>query len=637
MKFLILAAIQNRKHYFLLLFTMIATFLLTISSQMEILTIGVIARAGADVFVLFNDGQNKDAIDKNYVEKKWSEISNDNLITKEQAANYLAAQKKQGLLHRINSFLDQHFHLTQNLMRLAYVVILVAIFKAIALFVYRYSSQVVSIRVSRDLRQRCFEHIQGLSLNFYHDYNLGQISSRVSGDANSVASAVNAFLINYIQIPFTIISTFCALLFISWKLTLIIGIGIPLIIAPVVYLTRRVKYIAERMATNQEGCLRILTESIYGIFTIKTFAMEDFSCKKFRTNNFLSAKLQEKSARYSLASRPVLHMISSMFFALVILCGLYLFHLPPEDLLVYCGLLYVFYEPVKKFAEESVQIQQGIVAAERMFQLLAEKPTVYDLPGAKSFTTFNNSIEFRNVSFKYKDTWVLRNLSFSVSKGEVVAIVGPTGAGKSTIATLLPRLYDVQEGEILIDGQPVQAFTQKSLREKIAFVPQKPFIFLDSIQENIALGRSYQECEIQAAARNAHAEEFIVHIPGGYQSVLQELGKNLSGGQQQRLVIARALATQAPILIMDEATSSLDAISEEKIRDAIHSMRGKLTQIIIAHRFSTIEHADKIIYIHQGQKLAEGTKEELLASCPEFRRMWELMHLSADGVALSYV
>ena len=633
MKLLVKAAIQNRKHYILLLFTMVAMFLLTLSSQVEILAIGVIARTGPDFFVLFGDKQEgkKDIeeVHKATVDTRWSAISDNAVITKQQANDYLSSGKHRGLVYHVNSFLDQHFHLDKNLKRLAFVVVFVAFFKAMALFGYRYFTQVVAIRVSRDLRQRCFEHVQTLSMNFYHHYEMSQISSRVSGDAGAVAQSVNALLINYLQTPFAIISTFIALLLISWKLTLVVFFGVPLIIVPVVYIAKKVKQIAQTMQTNNERCTRILMECIFGIFTIKTFAMENFSRTKYTQNNFLMAKLEEKSARYGLASRPILHMISSIFFACVILAGLYLYDIAPEELLVYCGLLYVFYEPVKKFAEENVQIQRGVVAAERMFALLAEVPTVVDAPHAEPLTAFHNQIEFRNVSFRYRDSWVLSNLSFTIPKGQIVAIVGPTGAGKSTIVSLLPRLYDLNEGEILIDGKPLTDYTQESLRKNIAFVPQKPFLFLDTIQENIAIGRTYTEEEIQLAARNAHAEEFIVRMPGSYQSVLQELGKDLSGGQQQRLAIARALVTKAPILVMDEATSSLDAISEEKIRDAILEMRGKLTQIIIAHRFSTIEHADKIIYLDRGQKIAEGSKEELLIKCPEFRQMWELMHLNS--------
>ena len=209
-------------------------------------------------------------------------------------------------------------------------------------------------------------------------------------------------------------------------------------------------------------------------------------------------------------------------------------------------------------------------------------------------------------------------------KGETVAIVGPTGSGKSTIVQLLPRLYDVQKGAICINGSPLQTFTQKSLRENIAFVPQKPFLFLDTVSENIAFGRSFTSEQIQEAAREAHADEFIQRLPQGYQTTLLETGKNLSGGQQQRLAIARALVKKAPILILDEATSALDSISETQIKQALAKQRGKVTQIIIAHRLSTIDHADRIIYLEKGEKIAEGTKEQLLQSCPSFKKMWEM-------------
>ncbi len=636
MKLLIKAALQNRRHYFLLIFTMVAMLFLTLASQMEMLSLGVIARTGPDFFTIFGHEQEGkletvETVSKEDIEHRWSQISNNDVITQDEANQFISAHGNVGLVHRVNTFLDKHFKISKNLTRLAFIIFFVAIFKAISLFNYRYFTQVVAIRVSRDLRQHCFEHVQTLPLSFYHKYNISQISTRVAGDAGAVAGAINALLINYIQTPFAIISTLLACVYISWKLSLVIFFGFPAIVFPVVYLAKKIKMISRQMQRNQENFSRVLLEFLSGIMTIKVFAMEGFSLKKYSEHNKRTAKLDERSARYSLASRPILHSISSMFFAGVILTGLYIFQMAPAELLVYCGLLYIFYEPVKKFAEENIQIQRGVVAAERMFDLLDQQATITDAPDAVEFKEFNDQIEFRNVSFRYNEDWVLNDLSFSVKRGEILAIVGPTGAGKSTIVTLLPRLYDVQQGEILIDGKPLQAYTQKSLREAIAFVPQKPFLFLDSVRQNIAIGREYSEEQIQAAARNAHAEEFIVKMPGSYDCVLEELGKNLSGGQQQRLAIARALVTQAPILVMDEATSSLDAISEEKIRDAILELRGKLTQVIIAHRFSTVEHADKILYLDHGRKVAEGTKDELLKSCPSFKKMWELMHLSESN------
>lgn len=631
MKLLLKAAFLNRKHYLLLVVTVFAMIMLTIGSQMEMLSLGVIAKTGPDFFTLFGKSKNgklqpAPSLTLQEVENQWNTVAPKGAITPREANIYISSHGGGGLVQKITGFLDARFNIANNLARLAFILVMVALFKAVALFAHRYCTQLVAIRVSRDLRQQYFEHIQSLPLSFYHEYDIGSLCTRVSGDAGIVASAINSLLINYMQTPFALVSTLIACFYISWKLSLVIFVGFPLIVVPIVYIAKKIKHISKLMQRNQEGFASILLDFLQGIMTIKVFAMEEFSLKKYREQNNKMARLEEKSARYSLASRPILHGVSSLFFAAVILSGLYVFNLGPAELLVFCGLLYVFYEPIKKFAEENNQIFRGIAAAERMYEVLEIVSPITDEPNAKEMNNLQDSIEFREVGFRYKEEWVLKNLSFKVNKGETVAIVGPTGAGKSTIVKLLPRLYDVQEGEILIDGRPLKEYTQRSIRENIAFVPQKPFLFFDTIHENIAFGRNFSDQEVMAAARSAHAEEFIIRLPGHYHCKLEEGGKNLSGGQQQRLAIARALVKQAPILIMDEATSSLDAISEGKIKDAICGLHGKLTQIIIAHRFSTIEHADKIIYLERGEKVAEGTKEELLEICPNFRLMWEMMY-----------
>jgi len=299
-----------------------------------------------------------------------------------------------------------------------------------------------------------------------------------------------------------------------------------------------------------------------------------------------------------------------------------------SQLLVFCGILHLVYEPVKKFADENANVQRGVIAAERMFEVLRMKPSIEDHKDAEELIEFKDKIEFENVWFRYKGEWILKDVSFTVKKGETVALVGPTGSGKSTLVQLLPRLYEVEKGEIRIDGKSIRSYTQKSLRELIAFVSQRPFLFLDTVEENITVGKEVSKEKIEAASRRAHAEEFICQLPEKYSTMLTDTGQNLSGGQQQRLAIARALVRNAPILVMDEATSSLDALSENHIKNAISSLQGEVTQILIAHRLSTIEHADKIIYIEKGTKLAEGTKEELVKSCSPFRAMWEMMYQS---------
>lgn len=630
MKLLFKAALLNKKHFALLFVTVIAMFCLAVASQMEMFSLGVIAKTGPDFFELFSPDKGKAAeqLTLVQVQNQWSEVAGslDASLNTERANAYIASRQGANLVQRVVTFLDGHFQVSKHLVRLAFLLVFVALFKACSLFAHRYFTQLVAIRVSRDLRQKYFEHIQSLPMSFYQEHNIGSLSSRVVGDAGIVAGAINSMLINYLQTPFALVTTLLACFYISWKLSLIIFFGFPIVLLPMVYIAKKIKAISKQMQRNQEGFASVLIDFLAGIMTVKVFGMEEFSLKKYREQNHKMARLEEKSARYGLASRPILHTVSSLFFAAIILSGLYVFHMGPAELLVFCGLLYIFYEPIKKFAEENNQIQRGIAAAERMYEVLDLTSPILDEPDAVDFLDFKDSIEFKNVSFRYQEEWVLKDLSFTVKKGETVAIVGPTGAGKSTIVQLIPRLYDVTEGEILIDGKPLKTYRQRSLREKIAFVPQRPFLFLDTIKENISFGQPFSEEDIKNAAKRAHAEEFIIRIPEQYDAMLAESGKNLSGGQQQRLAIARALIKKAPILVLDEATSSLDALSEGKIKDAIASLHGQITQIIIAHRFSTIEHADKIIYLERGIKVAEGTKQHLLDTCSHFREMWEMMY-----------
>jgi putative ABC transport system ATP-binding protein len=413
---------------------------------------------------------------------------------------------------------------------------------------------------------------------------------------------------------------------------LIIFFGFPLIVFPIIFLAKKVKKISKQIQKNQEKFSSVLIDFLAGVQTVKVFAMENFSLKKYREQNEKMAALEQKSARYDLSSRPIVHTIGMFFLATALLYGLYVLQLNVSDVLVYCGLLYVFYEPIKKFAEENTHIQKGVAAAERMQEVLDIQPQIQDQDGALELNHLKDVIEFDNVWFRYDSKWVLKGLSFTIQKGQTVALVGPTGSGKSTIAQLLPRLYDIEKGEIRIDGKSLTNYTQKSLREQMAFVPQKPFLFLDTVAENISFGRPFSLSEIQKAAQLAHASEFIDQLSEGYQTELSEAGKNLSGGQQQRLAIARALVKKSSILIMDEATSSLDALSEAHIKSALGQLRGTMTQIVIAHRLSTIEDADKIIYLEHGEKVAEGTKDQLLETCPAFKKMWDMMYMSHSAI-----
>ena len=635
MRRLFQTALLGRQHRFLIAFTIVAMILLTFASQLEIVALGIITRKGPDFFELFapiQDGkiQKSQEVSWKKWQARWTQLdpAHTGQVTRSDTTRFLSEYKGADLVERVTHMIDHWLPIGSSLTALAFFLVIVAIFKALTLFCHRFTSRLAAIRVSRDLRQSYFEHIQSLPMDFYHQHNMGSLSSRVVGDAALVAEALNACLVNYLQTPFTVFSTLLLCFLTSWQLSLITFIGFPLIVAPIIFLARRVKKISRQIQKNQELFASVLIDFLGGIQTVKVFAMEDFSLKKYREQNTKMAALEQKSARYDLSSRPIVHTIAMFFLATALLYGLYVLQMNVSEVLVYCGLLYVFYEPIKKFAEENTHIQRGIAAAERMQEVMHLQPSIKDAEGACDLEAFHESIEFKDVWFRYEKQWVLKGVSFTVKKGETVAIVGPTGSGKSTIVQLLPRLYDIQKGEILINGFPLAHYKQKSLRENIAFVPQKPFLFLDTVAENIAFGRSFSQEEVQEAARKAHADEFIQQLPQGYQTVLLETGKNLSGGQQQRLAIARALIKKAPILILDEATSALDAMSENHIKKALAQLQGTMTQIIIAHRLSTIEHADKIIYLDKGEKIGEGTKDELIQTCPSFKIMWEMMHHS---------
>ena len=633
MKLLLKIAVRNSKHLVLAILALVSLLALSFSDSMERFSVGLMVNTGSDFFTLFAPVKKgtlypEEQISKEQILEKWHKIDVDGTgyISKKDATFYVNHRKTNNPLTMILRKASSKFDVNGNFFGLIIVLVFVALFKAIFLFVSRYITQILSIRITRDIRQQFFDHIQSLPLSFYYKHNMGTLAARAVGDAGQISSSLNSCLTNYLQTPFIILANLITCFYLSWRLSLIIFVGIPLVVFPVIFLTKKVKRISRQLQRNQENFTSILLDFLGGIQTIKLFSMESFSKKKYEDQNNQMARLETKSAKYSLLTRPVLHTITTACMATIVMVGLLGLGMNISELIVFILLLHLVYEPVKKWAEENANVQRGIVAAERLFEVLNLKPNITDKDGALELTEFKDEIRFENVSFKYNDTWVLEDISFTVKKGETVAIVGPTGAGKSTIVQLLPRLYDPQKGDIFIDGRSIKEYTQKSLRMSMAFVPQKPFLFYDSVYENISFGQDFSYQEIVDAAKKAHAHEFVEKLPNQYHTILAETGKSLSGGQQQRLAIARALVKNSPILVMDEATSSLDSISENMIKDAIVNLHHKYTQIIIAHRLSTIEHADKIIYLEDGKKIIEGTKDVLLKDSVSFRRMWESFH-----------
>lgn len=619
----------SKRHRFLIFLSIFSMICLTVASQLEVVAVGIITYKGPDFFELFapiNEGklEKSDVVDVKRFSARWQDLDLDHkgFVTKEDARTFLGKYKQRDMIATVIKQVDRIVPLSTNMKAFAAFIVFVALFRAVTIFCSRYFAKLIAIRVSADLRLSYFEHLQLMPMKFYQKYNMGNLSSRAVSDATTIADALNAAMTNYLQTPFVVISTLSLCFYTSFTISLILFFGLPLIIFPIVYLARGVKRVARKIQRTQEIFTSVLIDFLAGIQTIKLFAMENFSLKKFQEQNKAIEKLEQKGALYDISARPIIHTLGMCFLATALIFGLYVLRMNLSDIFVYCGLLYIFYEPIKKFAEENARVQRGITAAERMIEVLQIKPEIEDVANAKTLQGFHQSIDFDNVWFKYDGEWVLKGVSFSVRKGEKVAIVGQTGSGKSTLVQLLPRLYDIQKGEIRIDGTSLSDFSRKSLVDNIACVPQKTFLFLDTVAANIAYGYPYTDEQIEQAAKAAYADEFIEKMPEKYHTLLLEMGKGLSGGQQQRLAIARALIKKAPILILDEATSSLDALSEKLIKQALEKLKSHITQIVIAHRFPTIEDADKIIVLDKGEKIAEGTKEELLQSCPLFQFLW---------------
>lgn len=498
----------------------------------------------------------------------------------------------------------------------------VALYKSSFMFLSRYLAQRLSIQVSAFLRERYFAHLQRLPMSFFHSCHIGELASRVTQDSSDISLALHAYIRNLILTPIQILSTSFLCLYLSWKLSLFLFVLVPCIAIIFHFLRLKVRKTLRLLQKDQELFSNLVFDFLNGIQTIKIFSMEAFSLKKYSDQNEKMRLLETKSARYDLMSRPITHCMTTLLLASVIVSGLYFFEMSLADLLIFCGSLTLSYEPLKRFTEENGMIQKGTVAAERMEQILSIEPSIQDIVGAKVVTSLENKIEFCSVSFRYQDQWILKNVSFEVKKGETVAIIGSTGSGKSTLLQLLPRLYEVTQGDILIDGVSIKEIEQNSLRSLISFVSQRPFIFYDTVASNISYGRPLSDDAIWKAAKKAHADEFISQYPEGLKTRLSP--STLSGGQQQRVAIARALVKEAPILLLDEATSSLDSVSELKVQEAIEGLKGEITQIIVAHRLSTIEHADRIIVLEQGKKVGEGSLDFLYNNCDPFKKMWDI-------------
>lgn len=506
----------------------------------------------------------------------------------------------------------------EGLLSMTFLIVGVMVFSAIVQYSLTYLMQWIGQKVLLDIRLAVFKHIQKFSLRYYDTTPVGRLITRVTNDVEALNELFSSGVVLIIADALLILAIVCFMLITSWKLTIATIAVLPLLFIATTVFRRKVRVVYAQIRTQIARMNSFLNEYITGATTIQLFSREEPQFQTFNEINDAHTKLQLRSVGYYARFFPVVEMIGSLALSAIIWFAartIFSGEMTVGVLIAFMQFSEMFFRPIRDLTEKYNTLQSAMAAAERIFGLLDTENAIEDSPNAIAMKSFNQSIEFRNVSFAYDGkTPVLKNLSFTLKKGETIAIVGATGSGKSSIINLLCRFYDFQEGDILVDGISIRSITQESLRSRIALVLQDVFLFSRSVGENISLGREFiSEDGIREAAAALGASEFIEQLPEGYETQMIERAANLSVGQKQLISFSRALATNPDILILDEATSSIDTETEQLIERSIDRLLQGRTSIVIAHRLSTIQRADKIIVLHQGEIREMGTHQELLA------------------------
>ena len=513
---------------------------------------------------------------------------------------------------------------------------IVALFILKGVFDYgqAYLMSFVGQRIITDLREKVYHHVHSLALPFFTKNPTGVLMSRIMNDVNLVQGAVTDAVTGLLKDIFTIIGLVFVVFYRDWRLALIALVVFPVAVYPIVKFGRKLRSYSTRTQMTLADLSTMILETISGNRIVKAFNMEEYERKRFSKMNEKLFRIMLKSLRVRAVSHPLMETLGGLGIAAIVFYGGYNViqgTATPGTFFSFLTALLMLYEPVKRLSNVNNSIQQGLAGASRIFEILDTVPEIRNKPGALDLVQIRQGIEFQNVSFKYEEDWVLKNINLKIRAGEVVAFVGSSGGGKTTLANLVPRFYDVNSGRILIDGVDIRDLTVESLRGTIAIVTQQTILFNDTVEQNIAYGNIGQPHEkIVAAAEAAYAHNFIRNLPEGYRTLIGEQGVKLSGGERQRVSIARALLKNAPILILDEATSSLDSESEVEVQKALEFLMQGRTTLVIAHRLSTIRKADRIIVISNGEIVEEGTHEELLERDGEYRKLFLLQFINND-------
>src|SRR2546422_3235022 len=496
-------------------------------------------------------------------------------------------------------------------------VVAIAMVAAISSYFEKYLTTSVGQWVMHDLRRVLYGHIQRLSLSYHDHKRTGDLISRVTSDIDAVQSLISNVMLGMLVNVLTLMGMVLVMFYLNWEFTLIALLVVPGLFLVVYHYTHRIKKASRAMRRKEGEVVNVLEEMLSAIRVVKAFAREDYEQQRFERESRASVETALQARNVKAKLPPLVEIIVACGTCLVLWYGARLVlagTLTSGELLVFLLYLAKMYQPIRALSKMTDTISRASVGWERVREVLENELQTRDLPGAKRAPRFKGKIEFDRVNFSYdRGETVLRNLSLKIEPGQLAALVGPTGAGKTTIVSLLPRFYDLTSGEIRIDGTDVRRFKIKSLREQISFVLQETLLFRATVWQNIAYGKpEASRAEILHAAKLANAHEFIEKLPQGYDTILGERGMTLSGGQRQRIAIARAVIRNTPILLLDEPTSGLDAASEKLVFEALDKLMQNRTVIVIAHRLSTIRRADNIFVIQDGAIVESGNHEKLM-------------------------
>lgn len=526
---------------------------------------------------------------------------------------------KEDLVQSFNNFVFSGDK-PEVLVKICFLILAAFLFKNIFGYLQGYFMAFVEYASMKDLRDDAYKHLHKLPIGYFKSERVGNIISRFTNDVNIIQLSISTTFSNLIKEPLTIIVFLGIAISISWQLSLFAFIIVPIASLIIAWIGNKLKKQTIILQTKLADITSILQETISGVKIVKAFGMEQFENQRFMNETKSYFKLVLKTVRIRNLSSPITEILSVIIGAVIIYYGGILVlvdkTLNASEFLGFLFAIFQMMPPIKELGSVNNRIQEASAAADRIFEITDIEPHIKNIPNAIKLKDFKNEIEFKNVSFKYEDSdvKVLDNLNFKVKRGEIIALVGPSGGGKSTLADLIPRFYDPTEGQIIIDGNNIKDVTIESLRSKMGIVTQETFLFNTNIAENIAYGlKDYPIDKIIEAAKTANAHNFISEMPQGYNTIIGERGIKLSGGQRQRLTIARALLKNPEIMIFDEATSALDNESEILVQEAIERLMLNRTTFVIAHRLSTIRNATNILVLDRGRIIQQGTHDKLIS------------------------